>query len=127
MCQVRHQQVAQAVALFGQMCDDGEPPNASQCSALLEQCCTRGMGEEAHGVLRGMEDASMALSAKHACQTIAALLRAGLLRLGCTAGGEAFFDTIRVAPPAGTSVDAVMAAGGAEGCARRCARARGAR
>ena len=42
------------------------------------------------------------------CQSSASLLHAGLLRLGCTSGEEAFFDTIRVRPPAGTSVDQVQ-------------------
>ena len=53
----RHQMLPQALQLFRQMCDDGAPPNASQCALLLEQCCTRGMGTDAHRMLQAMEAA----------------------------------------------------------------------
>jgi len=49
------------------------------------------------------------------CQTSAALMLAGLERLGCTAGGAPFFDTICVSPPEGVGVDAVLAAGYEQG------------
>ena len=49
------------------------------------------------------------------CQSSASLLRAGLVKLGCNAADAPYFDTIRVSPPAGMSVDDVMAAGVKQG------------
>jgi len=49
------------------------------------------------------------------CHTSAALLLQGLVKLGCTPSAAPFFDTISVAPPAGLSVDAAIAAGHAHG------------
>jgi len=49
------------------------------------------------------------------CQLSASLTRAGLVKLGCTASDEPFFDTIKVSPPAGMSVDEAIEAGIAEG------------
>ena len=42
------------------------------------------------------------------CNDSAALLLSGLIKLGCTATSEHFFDTIAVKPPDGLSVDEVI-------------------
>jgi len=49
------------------------------------------------------------------CQTSAALMLAGLKKIGCTAPDTPFFDTICVTPPAGVSVEAVLQAGYEQG------------
>merc|ERR1719478_1762944 len=52
------------------------------------------------------------------CHTSASVLLAGLTKLGCSPAlesGEAYFDTIAVRPPTGTTVDQVLAAGHAAG------------
>ena len=49
------------------------------------------------------------------CQSSAALMLAGLKKLGCTASDAPFFDTICVSPPAGVTADAVLAAGYEQG------------
>ena len=45
------------------------------------------------------------------CHTSASLLRQGLLELGCTSPDSAFFDTIAVSPPPGSTAADVLAAG----------------
>jgi len=45
------------------------------------------------------------------CQTSASLLRAGLIKLGCSSPDTPFFDTICISPPAGMSVDQAISAG----------------
>jgi len=49
------------------------------------------------------------------CQRSAAVLRHGLLKLGCTSPDAPFFDTVRVSPPPGMTADEVIAAGHALG------------
>merc|ERR1719331_2342744 len=49
------------------------------------------------------------------CHDSAALLLAGLRRLGCTPLTDQFFDTISVRPPSGVTVDQVIVAGHANG------------
>lgn len=45
------------------------------------------------------------------CQESASLMLAGLKELGCTSEDAPYFDTIKVSPPAGVSVDEVMSSG----------------
>merc|ERR1719310_1505783 len=52
--------------------------------------------------------------AKH-CNDSATLLLAGLEKLGCTSKSDKFFDTIRVAPPAGMTAQQALDAGHAAG------------
>jgi len=49
------------------------------------------------------------------CQDSAALMLAGLKRLGCTAPDTPYFDTICVTPPAGVSAEQVLQAGHEQG------------
>jgi glycine dehydrogenase len=49
------------------------------------------------------------------CHKSATMLRAGLLKLGCTSPDTPFFDTIAVSPPPGMTADDVLAAGWREG------------
>ena len=44
---VKHRNVSGAYALFLEGVEDGEPPPEAQCGALIEQLCTRGMGQTA--------------------------------------------------------------------------------
>ena len=66
-----------ACELFEELLQSGGSPSQSQCAALIEQCCARGLGVQASDALGAMAAAGLRMAPRVCCLTIGALVRSG--------------------------------------------------